>query len=201
MPLLVPDSEIKLPPAALAEWQTVCDALARLVRMVSGSTRMHAKWELKFDIGETLDLCKRPRTPEETALGLPADVVDGVMIGIERATPTPVEQQKIGGGTRFFQFDWELAVNVWSLKGYFMGSPADNSRLRLMRQCRDATAIIMMHRGAKGLGLDEGRGMIRQVGMLRWESIDVYGFGEGADVEIAQGEISVLLREQFQAPA
>lgn len=176
----LPDNEIELPNVPPTDWQDYVDACKYLAKKVTPNARIHAFWNMEKEIGATLQLLRSKADGGK---------VNGLILGISAATPTPPEQQKVGG----CQFDWLLTIDWWRFLGYENGSDSANQFRRMYKECRDYGVIIYKNQLRLGM---QNPTMLKRVGMLDFPSIDLHGFPEGETL-IAQGTLQITLREQL----
>lgn len=159
-------------------WQALRKGLRECVLAVAPSARVYSSWPLKYDIGETVGLLRSEND---------SDKIHSWIIGVNRAEPFA---DKAGG----YNLQWDLNIRIWGFVGY-EAIHDDSVQHTLELECQKITQVIYLNQ--KHLGMDDTSAIKGGNFMVTWEDIDVAAFGSGNDVYVAQGNLSIILSENF----
>lgn len=171
-PLINPDDVIQ----QTIDWDTLRKALRTCILLVAPNARVYSSWPLKYDIKQTINLLQSQSDNNK---------VHCWMISISETDP---EAPKAGG----YYLEWEINVRIWGFVGY--GFTHDDATQSIIEdEVKKITQVLYLNQ--KHLGMDISEGL--EVGLLKFNDIDVHAFGSGADVHVAQGNMKITIREQF----
>jgi len=167
-------------------WEDVRKAIAAITKAAAPDARVHEVWKLSFDLTKNVALLKGLEGPDLSK-------VHSWMVGVAIAghatvqsgassIPHPTVVGRNAG-------EWVLTYAVW---GFLGASIADSTR-RLEREAAKVSDSIALTRG---LALTSPQ-LLREVGTLDYESLDVHPFEGGYDVHVAQGRLLVRIENGF----
>lgn len=174
-------------------WKEIREALARIAQVAAPKARIHARWQLKFKLGETVALL---RSDKEAANEKGEKRAHAWMISVADAIPGSL--QSGGGGMQANQsagvnFDVTLRLNVWGFLEHRIGDDESNSQDELEAEAEMMMLLFALNRSR--LALDDASGL-QEVSLLKFEEIDLVGFGS-TDVHVAPGSMTIRLNEQI----
>lgn len=158
-------------------WPDLRKGLQECIKLATTNARVYSSWPLKYDIGKTVSLLTSKADGNR---------VHAWIISIARAVPY---NNKAGGNN----LEWDLTIRIWGFLGYAYGTHDDDTQSELEEEARRVSQTIFVNRAHLGL---ESTSALKEVGYLKFEDIDVHGFGE-SDVHVAQGELNITLSEFF----
>ena len=159
------------------DWKDLRTSIKDCIKLVAPTAVVYSSWPLKYNIGQTVKLL------QSDAYG---GLVHAWMISIVSANP---RQEKIGGGDVSKNLLWDLDVRIWGFVGY-QETHTDNTQDVAEDEVRAITQILYMNQKNLGFG-----GSLKSIGLVEWGDIDTQAFGDGNDVIVAQGILSVTTSE------
>lgn len=172
MPLITPTATEEV------TWKSLREGIRDCIKLAAPNAVVYSSWPLKYNIGDTVNLLQSSADNGK---------VHAWIVGINKANTF---EDKVGG----HQIKFDLNVRIWGFLGYdqvYSGTTQDIIEEELVK----VTRIIYANRDALKLSNLANSG---EIGIIDWEDIDVHGFGgDGHDVHVAQGNLNVVLREQY----
>jgi hypothetical protein len=184
--IIVPSFE----PTREVSWPDLRRGIARVVKAVTPKARVYPHWPMKYNIGQTINLLRSkydidPATNEKR--------IHSWMVSVATADPEGEGTEELIGG---YNFEWLLKLRVWGFIGYMAGADDDGGTTHdlLENEARLVSTALWLNRNH--LGLDRLSSTF-EVGKLKFEDIDVHGFGTGVDCHVAQGFMEIRISEEF----
>lgn len=165
------------PPDKKISWPRIRRGLKETIIAAAPNARVHSRWALKYDIESTLAYLHsvNPLTPED---------IHAWMVSVYQVQP---EEVKTGSS----EYDNTLGIRVWGFRGFEFGDDEDNSQDPFEDEVDNVVAFLKANRlTAFGISEEDGRKYLRDITLPAFE-LDVAGFGEGYDVHVAKGTMTM----------
>jgi hypothetical protein len=171
-------------------WPDLRRGIKTCIKAVAPKARVYSHWPMKYNIGQTIRLLRSKHDLDESN----EKRIHAWMVSVASADPEAEgTEDRIGG----YNFEWLLRIRVWGFLGYAAGVDDDDGSTHdnLENEARLISTTLWLNR--LHLSLDRLSSTF-DVGKLKFEDIDVHGFGDGVDCHVAQGFVEVKISEEFQ---
>ncbi len=169
---------IVAPPSRKIKWGDIRKGMKQILMVAAPNARVHSRWALKYDLQSTIDYILAENDPTK---------IHAWMVSVESA---PVANVKVGGG----ELEYELNIRIWGFKSFVFGTDASNSQDSFEDEVDDVVAYFNANRlYAFGLTEEQGRKYLRDAPTLPQFELEVAAFGQGYDVHVAKGTITLRI--------
>jgi hypothetical protein len=172
MPIITPTVENEV------TWKDLREGIRDCIKEAAPTAVVYSTWPLKYDIGDTINLLTSNADNGK---------VHAWIIGVNSVNSF---EDKVGG----YQLKFDLNIRIWGFVGYdqvYSGTTQDVIEEEVIK----ITRILYANRTNLKLTNLANSG---EIGVVDWQDIDVHGFGgDGHDVHVAQGNLNVVIREQY----
>lgn len=170
------------PPAQKLKWSEIRDALKKVVIEAAPGAKVHSRWALKYSLEQTLTFLTEDTNP---------DKIHAWMISVYGVT---TEETKAGGGVSASELEYTLEVRIWGFMGHDYGNDTINSESTFEDEIDNVISWVKANR-VTGLGLNEPvRRYLGGITLPIFQPIEVAAFGEGADVHVCQGTMTIKVK-------